>query len=243
MKIIKLNAIDSTSTFLKEMATNSSLENYTTVVANTQTNGRGQRENTWQSEPNKNLTFSVFIKDIELPIEDQKYLNFAICLAVFEIISNHLKNNIFIKWPNDIMSANQKLCGILIENTISKNCINKTIVGIGLNVNQEIFSSNLKKISSLKKISGKTYDLELLLNQILGTLKKQITLLNHKNFSKLERDYLNVMYKRNSPSMFKTSNNVLFMGKILGVSKSGRLKIEAQDGIIKEFGIKEVSFA
>ena len=225
------------------MATNSSLENYTTVVANTQTNGRGQRENTWQSEPNKNLTFSVFIKDIELPIEDQKYLNFAICLAVFEIISNHLKNNIFIKWPNDIMSANQKLCGILIENTISKNCINKTIVGIGLNVNQEIFSSNLKKISSLKKISGKTYDLELLLNQILGTLKKQITLLNHKNFSKLERDYLNVMYKRNSPSMFKTSNNVLFMGKILGVSKSGRLKIEAQDGIIKEFGIKEVSFA
>lgn len=225
------------------MATNSSLENYTTVIANTQTNGRGQRESTWQSEPNKNLTFSVFIKDIGLPIEDQKYLNFSICLAVFEVILNHLKNNIFIKWPNDIMSANQKICGILIENTITKNSINKTIVGIGLNVNQEIFSNNLKKISSLKKISGKTYDLDLLLNEILGTLKKQITALNHKNFSNLERDYLNVMYKRNSPSMFKTSNNVLFMGKIVGVSKSGKLKIEAEDGIIKEFGIKEVSFA
>lgn len=243
MNLIKLNAIDSTSTFLKEMAKKSNLENYTVVVTKSQTKGRGQRENSWISEPNKNLTFSVFIKDFELLVLNQKYLNFAVCLAVFDVIKKHLNTNIFIKWPNDIMSANQKICGILIENKIADAKINQTILGIGLNVNQDIFPMQFKNISSLKKITGKLYDLDQLLNEIISVLKKRIKALTTDKFLKLEQEYLNVLYKKNIPSMFKTADNVLFMGKIVGVSKTGKLKIELENKTIKKFQIKEISFA
>ena len=87
MKIIKLNAIDSTSSFLKELAQNSALENYTIAVTKEQTKGRGQQSNTWISEPDKNLTMSVFIKDFDLSISNQKYFNFAISLAIFDVLS------------------------------------------------------------------------------------------------------------------------------------------------------------
>lgn len=243
MNLIKLNAIDSTSTFLKEMAKKSNLENYTVVVTKSQTKGRGQRENSWISEPNKNLTFSVFIKDFELLVLNQKYLNFAVCLAVFDVIKKHLNTNIFIKWPNDIMSANQKICGILIENKIADAKINQTILGIGLNVNQDIFPMQFKNISSLKKITGKLYDLDQLLNEIISVLKKRIKALTTDKFLKLEQEYLNVLYKKNIPSMFKNADNVLFMGKIVGVSKTGKLKIELENKTIKKFQIKEISFA
>jgi BirA family transcriptional regulator, biotin operon repressor / biotin---[acetyl-CoA-carboxylase] ligase len=243
LNLIKLNAIDSTSTFLKEMAKKSNLENYTIVVTKSQTKGRGQRESSWISEPNKNLTFSVFIKDFELLVLNQKYLNFAVCLAVFDVIKKHLNTNIFIKWPNDIMSANQKICGILIENKIADAKINQTILGIGLNVNQDIFPMQFKNISSLKKITGKLYDLDQLLNEIISVLKKRTQALTTDKFLKLEQEYLNVLYKKNIPSMFKTADNVLFMGKIVGVSKTGKLKIELENKTIKKFQIKEISFA
>lgn len=225
------------------MAKKSNLENYTVVVTKSQTKGRGQRENSWISEPNKNLTFSVFIKDFELLVLNQKYLNFAVCLAVFDVIKKHLNTNIFIKWPNDIMSANQKICGILIENKIADAKINQTILGIGLNVNQDIFPMQFKNISSLKKITGKLYDLDQLLNEIISVLKKRIKALTTDKFLKLEQEYLNVLYKKNIPSMFKTADNVLFMGKIVGVSKTGKLKIELENKTIKKFQIKEISFA
>lgn len=225
------------------MAKKSNLENYTIVVTKSQTKGRGQRENSWISEPNKNLTFSVFIKDFELLVLNQKYLNFAVCLAVFDVIKKHLNTNIFIKWPNDIMSANQKICGILIENKIADAKINQTILGIGLNVNQDIFPMQFKNISSLKKITGKLYDLDQLLNEIISVLKKRTQALTTDKFLKLEQEYLNVLYKKNIPSMFKTADNVLFMGKIVGVSKTGKLKIELENKTIKKFQIKEISFA
>ena len=225
------------------MAKKSNLENYTVVVTKSQTKGRGQRDNSWISEPNKNLTFSVFIKDFELLVLNQKYLNFAVCLAVFDVIKKHLNTNIFIKWPNDIMSANQKICGILIENKIADAKINQTILGIGLNVNQDIFPMQFKNISSLKKITGKLYDLDQLLNEIISVLKKRTQALTTDKFLKLEQEYLNVLYKKNIPSMFKTADNVLFMGKIVGVSKTGKLKIELENKTIKKFQIKEISFA
>jgi len=243
LKLIKLNAIDSTSTFLKEMATNSNLENYTTVVAKAQTKGRGQRENSWASEPYKNLTSSVFIRDLDLEITNQKYFNFAICLAVYDVISKYIDNQLFIKWPNDILSANQKICGILIENSISKSFIKKSIVGIGINVNQEEFKDDLNRVSSLTNITGKLYNLDDLLIEVVNSIKNRVNQLFEKNYKNLELDYLNVLYKKNTPSMFKTTENVLFMGKIIGISSSGKLQVELEDETLKEFGIKEISFA
>ena len=160
MKLIKLNAIASTSSFLKELAQNSVLENYTVVTTNEQTKGRGQQANSWISEPHKNLTASVFIKDIDLNINNQKYLNFAISLAVFEVLLDEQIPKPSIKWPNDIMSAKNKICGILIENNIRNHKINTTIVGIGLNVNQIEFPEFLKNVTSFKKIKDIDFNLD-----------------------------------------------------------------------------------
>ena len=163
MKIIKLNAIDSTNSFLKELAQNSTLENYTTVVAKQQKNGRGQQENKWLSKPFKNLTFSIYLKFSDLKITDKKQLNFAISLAIFEVLFNKKTPKLSIKWPNDILSANKKICGILIENSIKGHFIKNAVVGIGINVNQEHFSDTIKNVTSLKNETNKEFNLDELL--------------------------------------------------------------------------------
>lgn len=224
------------------MGRNSVLKNFTTVVTYEQKNGRGQQENKWHSEPFKNLTFSIFIKDLALEIKDQKYLNFAISLAIFNTLSKHKVPNLSIKWPNDILSANKKICGLLIENSIKGSKINNSIIGIGLNVNQEKFPTSLQNAISLKNCTGKTYNLDNLLMTILENLEKTIHMLTLNKYQQLENDYLNVLYKKNIPAMFKDSNDVLFMGKIIGVSLYGNLQVELHDETVKEFGLKEISF-
>lgn len=243
MKLIKLNAIASTSSFLKELAQNSILENYTVVTANEQTKGRGQQLNSWVSQPHKNLTVSVFIKDFDLKIQHQKYLNFAISLAVFEVLFDEKIPKPSIKWPNDIMSANRKICGILIENNFRNHKIYATIVGIGLNVNQTEFPEFLKNVTSFKKIKGFDFNLDILLLKLIEKIKEKIQLLSSKKYDELENDYLKVLYKKNIPTMFKNSKNVLFMGIIKGISDSGNLLVELEDETLKEFGIKEISLA
>jgi BirA family biotin operon repressor/biotin-[acetyl-CoA-carboxylase] ligase len=243
LKIIKLNAIDSTNSFLKELAQTTTLESYTVVVTKEQKNGRGQQAQKWFSEPFKNLTTSVYISNIDLEINKQKYLNFAISLAIFDALSIHQIKNLSIKWPNDILSVNKKICGILIENTIKGSKIQSSIVGIGLNVNQEKFPDSLKNASSLKNIAQKEFDLDLLLVQIIEKIQQRIAMVSLKEYDALETAYLNVLYKKNIPTMFKDSNDVLFMGKITGISFSGNLQIELEDETLKEFRIKEVSLA
>lgn len=243
MKLIKLNTIDSTNSFLKELAQNSTLENYTVVVTKAQNKGRGQQANYWISEPHKNLTISIYIKGLNLNINIQKYLNFTISLAIFDVLSTNQIPKISIKWPNDILSANKKICGILIENNIIKNHIDSSIIGIGLNVNQLKFPDFLKKATSLKKITNVDYDLNLLLLEIIDKVKNRIQVLLAKEYDALENDYLNVLYKKNTPTMFKNSNGILFMGIITGVSSAGNLEVKLEDETIKEFGIKEISLA
>lgn len=243
MKLIKLNAIESTNSFLKELAQNSTIENYTVVITDRQTRGRGQMSNNWISEPHKNLTISIFINDIDLRIFNQKYLNFAISLAIFDVLFSVQIKALSIKWPNDIMAANNKICGILIENTIKNNKIDSSIIGIGLNVNQIKFPDYLTNVTSLKKITNKDYNLENILLKLVTKIKQRIKLLNLENYQILENDYLNVLYKKNKPTMFKDIKNSLFIGKISGISDQGNLLVELEDGKIKEFGIKEISLA
>jgi len=243
LKLIKLNAIASTSSFLKEMAQNSALENFTVVTTKEQTKGRGQQSNSWISEPHKNLTISVFIKDFDLEIHQQKYLNFAISLAIFNVLLEEEIPKPSIKWPNDILSAKNKICGILIENNIRNHKIYATIVGIGLNVNQTEFPEFLKNVTSLKKIKDFNFNLDALLLRLIEKIKEKIQLLVSKKYEELENDYLKVLYKKNIPTMFKDSNDVLFMGIITGISNSGNLLVELEDETVKEFGIKEISLA
>ena len=150
MRIIKINATNSTNSFLKELAQSSSIDELTVAVASNQTSGRGQMNNSWVSEPYKNLTFSLFTPLKKIKIEHQAYLNFAVSLAIYDTLLEYDVPKLYIKWPNDIMSDNKKICGILIESTFFDFRIKNTIVGIGLNVNQEKFDESLINASSLK---------------------------------------------------------------------------------------------
>ncbi|GFD82940.1 biotin--[acetyl-CoA-carboxylase] ligase [Tenacibaculum sp. SSH1-16] len=243
MKIIKLNAIDSTNSFLKNMVSKVVVDDFTVVVAKTQTKGRGQMNSEWVVEEGKNLTFSVFSRFVGLNIREHKYLNFSVSLSVFQALKALGIPNLSVKWPNDILSGNKKIVGILIENTLKGNDLVSSVIGIGVNVNQASFPENLPNASSIKMILGKEFDLEMLLESILMKLKDYFNLLEKKEYDLLEKAYLKVLYKKNVPTMFKNSQNTLFMGKIIGVSKSGNLQIELENETIQEFGLKEVSFA
>ncbi len=243
MKIRKLNATDSTNSYLKELAKKLTLQNFTTVVTKNQTSGRGQVDNEWVSENGKNLLFSTFTIINDLKISQQKYLNFAVSLAVFNTLKNFKIPKLSIKWPNDIMSADKKICGILIENVLKNQTIYSSVIGIGLNVNQTIFSDDLPNATSLKKILKKELDLDILLDSVLKNLKETISLLNQQKYTILENNYLHVLYKKNIPTLFKNNNrDVLFMGIIKSISKDGKLQILLENETLQEFGIKEISF-
>ena len=187
------------------MASNSVVENFTVVVTENQVKGRGQQGSVWDSEVGKNLIFSVFVTFESLSVSDKKYLNYAVSLAVFEVLQQENIPGITIKWPNDILSAKKKIGGILIENSLKGAKISSSVIGIGLNVNQTSFSSSLENASSLTLSSNRTFDLEQLLIEIVTSLKSKISLLNAKAFESIETSYLNVLYKKNIPTMFKDS--------------------------------------
>jgi BirA family biotin operon repressor/biotin-[acetyl-CoA-carboxylase] ligase len=114
MSIIKLNAIDSTNDFLKVLSRNQSVDNFTTVVAQKQTNGKGQMGAVWQSEDGKNLIMSVLVKDVLQNVDEIFHLNIAVALSVIQVLEVFNIPNLSVKWPNDIMSDQKKICGILI---------------------------------------------------------------------------------------------------------------------------------
>ncbi len=224
------------------MVKNSTVENYTVIVTKKQTNGRGQMHTKWLSEPNKNLTFSILLNNLKVKLYQQKYLNFAVSLAIYKVLKRLDLKNIAIKWANDIMSDNKKICGILIENSLKKDIVTSSIVGIGLNVNQTNFPESIKNVTSLKLLKNKDFNLDDLLEKIVSEVKNWIQYLDtDKKY--LEDCYLKNLYKKDKVATFRDVNDNLFTGMIIGISKNGKLQIKFENDTIQEFGIKEIAFA
>jgi len=242
MKLVKLNAIDSTNNFLKNLVKDTSTENWTVITTENQTSGRGQFQNKWHSEPGKNLMFSVLCKLENFETEHAFFLNCAVSLAIFETLHAHIPKKLSIKWPNDILSYSKKLCGILIENTVHNNKIIRSIIGVGLNVNQDQFDKKLVNATSMKQVANREFDRDALLKDIISGLKHQTELLNHKKFDQIKKNYEKHLYRMNIPAMYKNSLGHQFMGKIMGINKEGNLLVELQNERIKSFDLKEIQF-
>jgi BirA family biotin operon repressor/biotin-[acetyl-CoA-carboxylase] ligase len=240
MNIIKLDAIGSTNTFLKELVASDAIENYTVVCADSQLEGRGQMGSKWISEPFKNLLFSVLVRFDSFKTLDSFYLNYSVSLAIVNVLKKYNLPKLNIKWPNDILADSNKLAGVLIENSLRSNCIKHTIIGIGLNVNQVSFDTDLKNVKSLKSFIGKEINKEQLLKELVYELKSEIENCKPENFESIKQRYLSVLYKKEIPTMFKDSEDLVFLGRIINVSDSGKLQIELEDSSIREFGIKEI---
>ncbi len=221
------------------MLVDQTLDDFTVVVASEQTNGRGQIGTNWISETGKNLTFSVLKNMNGLAVHHQFLLNICVSLALFNTLRAIHIPDLSIKWPNDILSGSSKVCGILIENTLTGNQIQTSIIGIGLNVNQINFT-NLPNASSLKLLLGRSFDLDELLNMVLANLEQTFVSLENGGKEILWAAYENVLFRKNKPSTFENGSGNYFMGFIKGVSEMGKLQVVLEDDIIKEFDLKEV---
>jgi BirA family transcriptional regulator, biotin operon repressor / biotin---[acetyl-CoA-carboxylase] ligase len=239
MKLIKLDAIDSTNDFLKRLSGEQALENYTVVTAEKQTRGKGQMGAKWDSETGKNLMFSVLINNKLATISEIFDLNVAVALAVLTTLEINNIPNLSIKWPNDIMSDNKKVAGILIENSIKNNGEISSIIGVGLNVNQLNFDE-LPKASSLAVIMKKEFDKNVILNQFIDCLKLNCDLLYNKLAFQLWDNYNNKLFKKGNPMPFSLPDETKFMGIIQGVNSSGKLEVKLENDTIETFGIKEI---
>jgi len=239
MQLIKLDAIDSTNDYLKKLSIGGHVENFTVVCTENQTNGRGQMGAKWISEAGKNLTMSVLIKDVLTDINDIYNLNVAVTLGVIKSLEKYNIPKLSIKWPNDILSDNKKIGGILIENSIKTNGEIVSIVGIGLNINQKNFA-DLPKASSLSIIMGLEFDKNEILKVITGNIKINAGRLMNNESLKLWADYNERLFKKGIPMPFENLNRQQFMGIIQGVSEDGRLQLLLEDDSIQLFGIKEI---
>ena len=215
------------------------VSDFTVVVAENQTKGKGQLGNVWLSEQGKNLTFSVFLDVSFLPLSRQFYLNCAVSVSLFKTLKELNILNLNIKWPNDILSDNLKVSGILIENIVKHSGVNHSIIGVGLNVNQTEFNKKLKA-TSLKISTGLVYDLDEILFIFLKYLREEILRLKDKQYHLIYVDYESVLFKKNKPATFKNATGDLFMGYIKGVNENGHLQILLEDHVLKTFQLKEV---
>jgi len=238
MKLIKLDAIDSTNEFLKGLSNKENLENFTVVTAENQTKGKGQMGAVWVSEKAKNLIMSIFIKNQSLEINSIFNLNVAVTTGVIEALKFYNIPSLSLKWPNDIMSYNFKIGGILIENSIKSDGSISSIIGLGLNVNQTNFE-NLPKASSLALVSNSTFDKEELLLKIVQEIKQNLIVLKSDPDS-LWKNYTENLFKKGKPMAFKDNMGNKFMGIIQGVSINGKLQVLLEDDSIVEYDIKEI---
>jgi BirA family biotin operon repressor/biotin-[acetyl-CoA-carboxylase] ligase len=238
LQIIKLSAIDSTNDYLKQLSREKKLDNFTIVVANEQTKGRGQMGSKWVSEVGKNLTFSVLVKNVMIPNEKLFDWNIVVALAVLEVLERHEIQKVSIKWPNDIMADSKKVGGILIENVLKSGESFDSVVGIGLNLNQTNFE-DLPKATSLKSLTNKNYDIFETAEEIVKKIEEKYQQLD-KSMTVFWNKYHEKLFKIDKPLAFEDSKNNRFMGIIQGVTHDGKLQVMLEDDSITFFNIKEI---
>ena len=238
MKLIKLDAIDSTNEFLKGLSSKQSIENFTVVTAENQTNGKGQMGAVWNSEPSKNLIMSVFVDNFFTNNNQVFDINIVVTLAIIQALEILKIPELSIKWPNDIMSYNKKIGGVLIENTFKSNGTINSIIGLGLNVNQMDFE-NLPKASSIAVICKTTFDKQEVLFMIVEKIEQNSSLWS-KNSEAMRTSFTNRLFKKGIPMPCSDQNNKKFMGIIQGVSDIGKLEVLLEDNSVSEYEIKEI---
>lgn len=240
--LIKLSAVDSTNNFLKNLVSNSEpLAEGTVIMAEDQYAGRGQQENIWHAEPGKNLTFSVLLRPTFLPLNKQFLLNMVVSIAINKVLSRYVTTGISIKWPNDIYYKDKKLGGILIENTLMGSAIKTAVIGIGLNVNQQLFADELRqKATSIAQILQEDVNLDGLLSEICAELESQYLQLRAGHDTVLKQTYVDKLYKLNQPAAYR-QNGEVFEGTIIGVNDLGLLCLEIE-GQMAEYNFKEIEF-
>jgi len=236
-KVIFLPTCHSTNEIAESILKEKGIYEGTIVVTGHQTAGQGQRGNTWESEPGANLTFSLILQPNFLHARKQFFLNIITSMAVADFLISLGCKGVKVKWPNDVYCGTKKVCGILIKNTILKENLGTSVIGIGLNVNQGSFK--ISTATSIKTILGVTSSLPEVLEGLSMCLEKRYLQLKNGGGVKLEEDYVSQMYWAFENHVFHAESE--FHGSIQGIDTYGRLQIKTEKGV-NAYNFKEVAF-
>ncbi|HRX11989.1 MAG TPA: biotin--[acetyl-CoA-carboxylase] ligase [Draconibacterium sp.] len=239
-KIIFLTEVESTNNYANQLVLSKAAEHGTVVLAQYQNKGKGQQGNSWESEPGKNLLASIILFPDFLSASKQFYLSKIASLSIVDFLKSET-NGITIKWPNDIYIQNKKVAGILIENAVKGQNLSSSIIGIGLNLNQERFVSNAPNPVSLKQVSAKHYEIENVSETIFENMRHWYQILKNGDFDEIDLAYFNQLYRANEWAIF-AKQGIQFEAKINGIGEFGQLILEERNGSISEYVFKEVEF-
>ena len=247
MKNIKWHrsdSIGSTNTYLRELKGGDPAFEYEVAVSSFQTAGRGQKGNTWESEAGKNLLFSILAHPRNLKVQEQFYISEAIALAVsdsvIETIGPEYADGVSVKWSNDIYWNDFKMAGILIENTLQGDRILDTVAGVGLDVNQEVFVSDAPNPISMRNITGREFDIDALLNDIVDRFIGYMELPADKR-PEVDQLYRSRLYRREGYHKFRDGNGI-FEACIEGIRPDGCLMLQTRSGEHRVYEFKQVQF-
>lgn len=235
-KLIYVPECHSTNSSLAELQAHTDLAEGAVMVTDHQTQGRGQRGNSWESGQKENLTFSVLLKPHFLATRDQFQLSMAIALGCATGLSEFIQDAVYVKWPNDLMIGDRKVGGILIENQSLGTQLTSSIVGIGINVNQRKFAQ--PNACSLIQVTESSHDLNDVFQALLANLEARYIQLRSGGAEAIRKDYLSHLYRLRVQHPFESEGN-RFIGTITGIDEYGRLCVEVGNET-KKFSLKEI---
>lgn len=240
LPIIHLSSVDSTNNYLMAYKPREG-ETMTVVYADEQTAGRGQGSNHWESEPGKNLTFSVLVHPTMVPVMRQFLLSEAGALALWDVLGQYLgADDVKMKWPNDIYWKDKKISGTLIETRLGGGHVKDCVYGIGIDVNQEKFVSDAPNPVSMKQILGHDVDLKELLNKIIDSFKKYYAAIENGEYAAISELYHSGLYRAHGFHRYKDKDGE-FEAAIVEVEDSGNLILRDREGCIRSYAFKEVA--
>lgn len=239
--VIRLHETDSTNRYLQELLqANIPPADETIVVSDFQTAGRGQTGNVWESEAGRNLTFSMLYNPLHLSAGEPFRIAQIAALSVKGMLDNHI-DEVAVKWPNDIYWKNRKICGMLIENFLSEGFIEHSVIGIGINLNQEIFRSDAPNPVSLTQITGKHYDPMSILDEWYSEFRKLRHRLETDDAEKIHTAYIRSLYHRDGYHFYEDAAG-RFEARVFTIEVGGCLILERRDGTYSRYAFKEVRF-
>jgi BirA family biotin operon repressor/biotin-[acetyl-CoA-carboxylase] ligase len=213
----------------------------TVITASFQESGRGQAGNTWESEPGSNLLMSVILYPVMVKPADQFVISQMVSLAVHDLVALHTAEA-RIKWPNDIYVRDDKIAGILIENTIMGDRLGSTVAGIGLNVNQTIFRSGAPNPVSLASVTGTGHNLQAVTGKLTSLLDNRYGMIIRGETAALAQDYHDVLYRSGEWHRY-TDDGGEFEGMIEHVRPDGILMMLRKDGKRAMYAFKEINYS
>ena len=234
-----LDSVDSTNNYAMALIQKREIDSEIAVFAKEQTHGKGRRGKQWQSKRAENIILSVVAQMQWLPVSRQFELSVAVALSCYDLFNKYILGNLFIKWPNDLFINDSKAGGILIENVIKGKIWQWSVIGMGLNINQEKFEEGILKATSLKLATGKEYDVIKMAEELHSCLLKRIEELKAGNFKKMLEEYNDHLYARGKMVKLKNKNEI-FKTKIVAVNSSGELI--TKDSIERKFLFDQVEF-